>query len=170
MGRGNCCVTGPYEGLYYIDNDDMYVYCREDDYSVAALLRDIPYEEIDEWRFDDVGTMYEQEDILECFIDDFVRRFPSFHRVKPEKWLDRERQAILENELFYVATEDNEWSVAIELIQKDDDYGTITGLQAGKHIKYLEGMKEALLKRLPSIGAYGGAWTHRVIQREVKIK
>lgn len=26
MGRGNVCVTGPYEGLYYIDNDHVHVY------------------------------------------------------------------------------------------------------------------------------------------------
>lgn len=23
MGRGNVCVTGPHEGLYYIDNDHV---------------------------------------------------------------------------------------------------------------------------------------------------
>ena len=23
MGRGNVCVTGSYEGLFYIDNDDL---------------------------------------------------------------------------------------------------------------------------------------------------
>ena len=28
MGRGNVCVTGPYEGLYYIDYDDVDVYRR----------------------------------------------------------------------------------------------------------------------------------------------
>ena len=25
MGRGNVCVTGSYEGLFYIDNDDLRV-------------------------------------------------------------------------------------------------------------------------------------------------
>ena len=30
MGRGNVCVTGPYEGLYYIDNDYVSIYFRED--------------------------------------------------------------------------------------------------------------------------------------------
>lgn len=28
MGRGNVCVTGSYEGLFYIDNDDLRVYSR----------------------------------------------------------------------------------------------------------------------------------------------
>ena len=26
MGRGNCCVFGSHEGLYFIDNDDFHVY------------------------------------------------------------------------------------------------------------------------------------------------
>ena len=26
MGRGNVCVFGEYEGLYYIDNDHIHVY------------------------------------------------------------------------------------------------------------------------------------------------
>lgn len=28
MGRGNVCTTGPYEGVFYIDNDDLLVYRR----------------------------------------------------------------------------------------------------------------------------------------------
>lgn len=31
MGRGNVCVFGGYEGLYYIDNDDLHEYYREDE-------------------------------------------------------------------------------------------------------------------------------------------
>lgn len=33
MGRCNVCVTGPYEGLFYIDNDDLRVYRRNDPYA-----------------------------------------------------------------------------------------------------------------------------------------
>lgn len=29
MGRGNVCVTGSYEGLFYIDNDDLRVYRKD---------------------------------------------------------------------------------------------------------------------------------------------
>lgn len=31
MGKGNVCVSGPYEGLFYIDNDYTTVLRREDD-------------------------------------------------------------------------------------------------------------------------------------------
>ena len=36
MGRGNVSVSGPYEGLYYIDNDHIHAYRRDD------LLSDEP--------------------------------------------------------------------------------------------------------------------------------
>ena len=29
MGRGNVCVTGSYEGLFYIDNDDLQVWRKD---------------------------------------------------------------------------------------------------------------------------------------------
>ena len=49
MGRGNVCVTGRYEGLFYIDNDDINVYRRDDpdgDGPEHRLLRDLDYFEL----------------------------------------------------------------------------------------------------------------------------
>ena len=45
--------------------------------------------------------------------------FPSFSRTGADVWIDRTRRAILENTLFCVAVEDNEWSVAVELLQEE---------------------------------------------------
>ena len=85
---------------------------------------------------------------------------------KWDTWLDGTRRVLLENRLFYICVEDNEWSLAIELIQRDDDYGQLAGLQKRHYAHYLECMKKALLSRLPSIGIYTGAWTSRTITRE----
>lgn len=65
MGRGNVCVTGSCEGLYYIDNDDFHVYRRNDPYCIeepeTRLLRDVDYLELtsEEWHFDELGTSEE---------------------------------------------------------------------------------------------------------------
>ena len=81
--------------------------------------------------------------------------------------LDHNRQSILESSLFHIAIEDNEWSLAIELVQKEGLYGdNLYGLQARHYQKYLEGMKRCLLEHLPSIGIRTGAWTSDVIKRE----
>ena len=83
------------------------------------------------------------------------------------KW-HRDRRVLLESGLFYICIEDNQWSVAIELIQKEDAYGDnwMQNLQSRHHRRYLEAMKECLLNIVPSIGTYAGAWTSGRISRE----
>ena len=166
MGRGNVCTLGKYEGLYYIDNDHIHVYRDSEDMGdepETRLMGDLDYEELTgcRWLYDEEGSMNEEDDILECFMDEFTRMFPSFKRVEPERWLDRSRRAILESKLFYIAVEDNEGSLAVELIQKEEPWGDVwmENLQKRLYEKYLEGVKKALLMRVPGIYPYGGAWT-----------
>lgn len=174
MGRGNCCTTGQYEGLYFIDNDHIHVYRRSDDlsdYPETRLMGELDYEELTggNWLYDEEGTGNEEDDILECFMDDFTRRFPSFERLDKDFWLGRsDRRVILESKLFYIAVEDNQWSLAVELIQKEEPYGFnwMENLQKRLHEKYLDGIKRCLLNRLPSIGTRRGAWMSGKITRE----
>ncbi len=173
MGRGNCCTTGAYEGLWYIDNGDFHVYRLGDRFAEdpeTRLLRELDYDELtgDDWYFDEEGTMTEREDIEECFMEDFTKLFPSFERAGSGQWLRYDRRVLLESKLFYVCIEDNEWSLAVELIQKEEPYGTVwmENLQGRLYEKYLEGMKLCLLMRLPSIGYRKGAWMSGTIKRE----
>lgn len=178
MGRGNVCVNGPYEGLYYIDNDHIHVYRRDDPFSdepETRLMGELDYDELTggDWLYDDWGTGEEEDDILECFMDSFGRMFPSFSRVQGDQWIrdgsygDLDRRVIMESGLFYIAVQDNQWSVAVELIQKEDPYDDrLSGLQARHYQRYLDGMKKCLLDRLPSIGTRTGAWTSGLIKGE----
>lgn len=178
MGRGNVCVTGRYEGLYYIDNDHIHVYQRDDPFSDGSetrLMGELDYGELTggDWLYDDWGTREEEDDILECFMESFCRMFPSFSKVWGDQWIrdgaygDANRRVIMENKLFYIAVQDNEWSLAVELIQKEDPYDAhLSGLQARHYLRYLDGMKKCLLERLPSIGTRTGAWTSGTIKRE----
>lgn len=181
MGRGNVCVTGKYEGLYYIDNDDFHVYRREepdsDEEFESRLLKDLSYQELTggEWFFCEAETEDEKDDILECFIEGFTKMFHSFRRQANELWLGRHgpldcpnRRVILWSNLFYICVEDNEWSLAVELVQKVEPWGRpwMENLQKRLYEKYLEGMKRCLLEVLPGIGTYKGAWTSGRITRE----
>ena len=96
-------------------------------------MRDLDYEELTDgtWLYDDLATELEEEDILECFTANFLQMFPSFKRVRPERWISRSQQAILESPLFYICLEDNEWSLAVELIQKEPPWcQSYAGLQS----------------------------------------
>lgn len=179
MGRGNVCVSGPCEGLYYIDNEDFHVYRRADDLSdwpETRLMGELDYAELTggEWLYDEEGTSCEEEDVLECFMADFRQAFPSFVRPAKEVWLTEpgfggcSRLVLLESKLFYICLEDNEWSLAVELIQKEEPWGDVwmENLQKRLYQKYLDGMRKALLNRLPGIGIRTGAWTSGRIKRE----
>ena len=144
MGRGNACVFGKYEGLYYIDwNNFSSEY--EDEH--GNIIQDYDLQQ-EEW-----------EGSLEQFIGDFTQRFKSFSRC--DEWISNSEKAVLENSLFYIVIEDNEWSIAIKLIQKEQYYdrGNIENLQAKHYKTYLDGIRDCLFNQFEELGTYAGPWT-----------
>lgn len=170
MGKGNVCVYGPYEGLYYIDNDDIMVYRKENEMTEEhefALLGDLSLEDLasGNWVFDYFESNEKWESIKQRLIRSIRYRFKSFE--KSNVWIDRDRQAFLENQLFYVAVEDNEWSYAIELIQKESLFdSSLEGLQKKHYQTYLDGIRSALFEQFEEVGIYCGPWTSGRMRRE----
>ena len=166
MGRGNVCTHGSCEGLYFVDNDYLNIYSRlnGDGYYDVCLQKDV--DDYDSWSYDETESYFNRDMIVHDFAREMMARFPSFEYV--DKWISRSRKAILENKLFYVVLEDNEWSMAVELIQKEDEYGGegMIGLQIGLYRDYLEGIKEILLDMNGEVGIYTGAWTSGVIRKD----
>ena len=136
MGRGNSCTTGKYEGLYYLDYD----FWRDPDDEENEFFQ---------WGY---------EEDMDTMLRAIQQRFPSFSPC--DTWIDCDAHAVLENGLFYVALADNEWSIAVKLLQKQDWYQNLEGLQAGLYERYLEGLKNILLRMFGKIGTYAGPWTH----------
>ena len=160
MGRGNVCTHGKYEGLYFIDKDDIDIYLKmEDDIAQVKRLGELSYNELisGEWEFNKNFSSEAADRVLEGFTKVFLDMVPSFRRCAKDTYVD-DKLILLENGLFYVAIEDNEWSLAVELIQKEDDYVNLEGLQMSHYQTYLFRMKCALLAQLPSIGTYCGPW------------
>ena len=144
MGRGNVCVHGKYEGLYYVDYDNFY-------YNVM----DEEDNETDEREFD--------QHYMEESIEQFKRRMKQLTSFKDcDRWRDRETHVVLESSLFEIAIVDNEWSYAVMLLQKDD---VSTGLQKKHYKNYLARIKNVLFEQFNELGVYGGAWTSGRIQR-----
>lgn len=168
MGRGNCCTFGKYEGLFYIDNSDLSVYTPCGDAAweepELKLLRDIPSEDLSNWEYSRVDTQQWEEDVIDRFQTDFTNRFPSF--VPCLKWVSRDQKAILENNLFYIALQDNEWSIAVELLQKEVLYCNLAPLQKRHYEAYLDGIQEALLNQFDHIYIRTGPWTSGKLSRE----
>lgn len=153
MGRGNACVFGKYEGLYYVDWDN---FSKEYEDGDGNVIEDYDFQR-EEW-----------EVALSEFISDLINKYKSFTTC--DEWISSTEKAILENSLFYIVTEDNEWSMAIKLIQKEQDYyskGNATNLQAGLYKKYLNGIKDCLFNQFDELGTYGCAWTSGTIKKAV---
>ncbi len=173
MGAGNVGVFSPVGGEYYIDNDDLYVYRAKEDQDDIRLMRDVPYHELERFEFDQFGTELEIEDAVRLFQNDMIRRFPSFQKI--DGWLadgsysrSRSRRAILENGLFWIATEDNQWSIAFELIPKEEPWGEpwMEKIQARHYRRYLDGIKESLFEQFEYVSYRSSAWTSGTLRRE----
>lgn len=168
MGRGNTCVHGKYEGLYFIDRDYIEVYVKDDPKTGARDLRflgGMTAEDLygKEWLYDPEESQANLARILGDFMYDIHAWYPSFKRCEPSRW-KHEARIIMENQLYCIAVEDNEWSLAVKLLQKGD--GELEGLQRGWFDKYMFAIRKSLLKYLPDIGTYTGPWTSGRITKE----
>ena len=161
MGRGNVCTFGKYEGLYYAERDYLDFYVPIDgEADEGKLLEEMEHNDFSNYEYDEFISRSYYEDFISLFVSLFRGKFKSFSAT------GKDYEVILENELFTIEVEDNEWSYAVKLIQKEDAYDNhLEGLQKKHYKNYLEGMKNALLEIFPSIGCYGGAWTSGRITR-----
>lgn len=153
MGRGNACVHGDYEGLFYVDYDNFNCYILDEDGNdTEEQDYDLQRELIDE--------------SIVNFKYNFIKKYPNF--VLVDKWIHRDSNIILENGLFYIAIEDNEWSYAVKLLQREDLDFNAGGLQGKLYKTYLEGIKQVLFKQFNELGTYGGSWTSGTIKRDIE--
>ena len=150
MGRSNICVSGDYEGLFYVDWDNFIVY-DEDNQRI-----DEPELERLEWQF-----------ALDIFKENFTKKYPSFHSC--DIWIDQQDHTILENDTFYITVADNQWSMAIQLLQKNaddsDSPSRTRSRQKRFYQNYLNGIKNCLFLQFEELGIYAGPYTHGTIQK-----
>lgn len=167
MGRGNVCTHGKYEGLYYADRDylDEYVSKEpdEDDVYNSVLQKDLSYDDFDKYDYDETLSRINYDDFIQNFTSLMENRFKSFTST------GKDYGVIMENSLFEIEIEDNEWSYAVKLIQKEHWYdNSLEGLQKKHYQTYLNGIRDVLLELFPEIGTYSGAWTSGRLTREEK--
>lgn len=161
MGRGNVCTFGKYEGLYYADRDYLDFYVPIDgEADEGKLLEEMEHNDFSDYEYDEFISRSYYEDFISEFISLFRGKFKSFSAT------GKDYGVILENDLFEIEVEDNQWSYAVKLIQKEHWCFSLEGLQAKHYKNYLEGIKNAMLEIFPSIGCYSGAWTSGRITRE----
>lgn len=165
MGRGNVCVFNKYEGLYYIDYDDLLVYKNTKEEDSFVLRKELDYQQLTngDWKYAEFESEMNLNDDKEYIISRLQERFASLRRCN--EYIGSS-SAVLENKLFFIAFEDNEWSMAIKLLEKCGPYGEeYAGMKAKHYQEYLNGIKDILFELYDSIGTYCGPWTSGKIYR-----
>jgi hypothetical protein len=150
MGRGNVCVRGKYEGLFYVDYD---------------FFKSKPLDE-DGNEIEDGEDFFDQDYLDECISEfkSLMTKASSF--TVCDRWHHRDIHVVLENNLFEIAIVDNEWSYAVMLLQKDDSYHySKNNLQKKHYQNYLNIIKNCLFMQFNKLGIYGGPWTSGTILR-----
>lgn len=165
MGRGNVCVTGECEGLFYIDRGDLDVWSKADGSGEEKLARELGYDGLTsgEWCFDQFRSDEVWDDAVESLIWKMHRKYPSFRECG--KWLSNSRKAVMQNKLFYIAVEDNEWSMAVMLVQKDSCYVSLSAMQKRHYQFYLDSIRDFLFEQFDTLYIYAGPWTCGKIQK-----
>lgn len=164
MGTGNICVFGKYEGLYFVDFDYIHYY-RNIKTKQCVLLSQVSYDDFKNYEYDmDISNEIYSE-FIENLKQSFLKKFPSFRDTQ------NEFSTILENHLFEIQIEDNNWSYAIKLIQKEPNYNesSLEGLQKKHYKNYLNGLQESLFEQFDEIGIYTGSWTHNIMKKELSV-
>ena len=175
MGKGNVCTHNKCEGLFYINYEDLLVYRYKDRYKDSnyepVLLKTIQGTgKIDDYEFDEHSTSENIDDVLEMFVADLTAKQYRFSSC--DKWLSNTENAIAEDEFFYIAIEDNDWSIAVKLLQKeapehydDEEIDAFEMTQERLFQSYLTDIRDALFEQFDELGIYAGPWTHGLIRK-----
>jgi len=147
MGRGNVCVRGEYETLFYVDYDYFEQY-KLDENDEPTTERDYECESMDiQIAIDELKILLQKRtNFIIC-----------------DRWHHRDTHVILENKIFEIAIEDNQWSFAVMLLQKED---VDISLHKIHFERYKNILRDVLFEQYPKLGVYGGAWTSGTINRE----
>ena len=76
MGKANVHPTGEYEGVYYVDFENLLSYTKKDDETERKTLKNISPWEMSDYEFDDVESQMNLENYRATLVDALKKRFP----------------------------------------------------------------------------------------------
>lgn len=163
MARNNCTVD-PGEGLFYINQKYLNIYHRKDDPTITLPENEIQTEKADEYEYDQQLSQNRFDEIKNQFLTAYQKRYKSMKSI--DTWnTKKKRHIMLENDMFYVAFEDNDWSIAVELLYKQKVKSP--EYQARIAPSFKRSMRNILLTILPEIELRTGSWTSKTITKQI---
>lgn len=152
------------DGLYYIHYDDVNVYQSKNDPSVLVSKKEIPQNKEDEYVLNLEKSQEQYNTWLQHFTTAMMRRFRSYKKI--DTYLKTDRRLVLQNKMFCVIIENNDWSFAVELISLPNCPYKV--LQRHLFPTFLSGMREILFSLNDTIYVRNGSWSAKPITRNTE--
>lgn len=138
------------------------MYYEKDNPENTIMQADIPTENQNKYEFDYDQSQTYWQDFLSYLKEEIRKRHPEFEECDEHF---NEKHFVLESPLFGIATEDNEWSAAIELLSKTN-VNRQSQIEPFKQL--YEELKDILLDWVPEIYIRTGPWTSYTVKRQVQ--
>lgn len=161
MGYAN--VAADYkDDLLYVPYDYLSIYTKNNQ-KIIKHGNEIASEEIEDYEYNKKLSQLEFDEFKERFCTDMQKKFKSLQPV--DRWKGRYQHIILENSLFEIALQDNQWSIAVELLNRDD-YPYSKNFQTSKFPAFFKGMRDILFTYFDKLYIRTGAYTSKAITKE----
>ena len=146
------------EGLFYVDYKDIYMYHEIANPDHFLPESQIPAGEEDKYEFDEEKTQIHYDSFKARLSAYLCQHLPSL-KVPPEDMARNRtytKRILAENNLFQIALEDNNWSVAVKLLRQKDGN---TGLQTQMYNSFLNRVRLGLFQQFKTLYVRDGAWS-----------
>ena len=166
MGRGNCNVnTTAGECVFYVDNDLLQIYYNKSNPEETVFGKELTTSTMGQYEYDQDESQKFFEEQLNTIKSQLMKKFKSLKEA--DYWSGRSKHIVLENNMYGIALEDNEWSVAFELIMKIDGN---PGLKKHNAKSFGKGLRDILIKNFGTIHIRTSAWTSAELTKDIARK
>lgn len=165
MSGGNVNVSLN-DGLYYVHYDAINLYKSKKNPDDVRQRKDIPSYQASQFVLDLDLSQAKYNLWLQTFRNAMQKRYKSYRLV--DRYEHRGQRVVLENDMFKVAIEDNDWSFAVELISRPK----YRYVDFQKHLfnHFFKGMREILLSTVDTIYIRSGSWTAEPFTKDDQIR
>lgn len=145
-------------GLFYIDYKDIFIYNKPND-SNFIKQKDINPDELNNYEFNQDASQAHYNNCIDKISDYMANNFDSMLKTDLR---EKKKHIIAANQLFQVTLEDNDWSVAVQLLPVKK---ANKGLQKQMYYAFLHGLRNALFEQFDTLYVRNGSWSQIAITK-----
>lgn len=161
----NCNIANG--SLFYMDYKNVLVYTHKKNKGNIKIGTDPDLTA--DYKYDEDLSQLRFDAFRDKFVTTLMAAFPELKEV--DEWKGKKRHIIMENDCVQIAFEDNNWSVAVEIILNLNDETEGTTEEQQQVFDAIETcVRDTLLLCVPTIYTRNGSWSTEPLTREIADK